>query len=244
LTRVSLKSLGCSLKVCLIINPSRITYEYLFQAATQRHLSPEDTDLIELTLTTIYELDKLLHLLRDRSESLDLMGIRLTWEEQRVGAWVDRRKILADLQSFLATHARWSPSAYDVKAKPEELPSSRRGSISSMVSMASVDSPVSTSSPTFSRSARFKLAELLSRDAAQFAGRVSSLRHSKISAAGKALDKLIDNSRKPVPEELLDEQDRLEEKGIDEMETVGKFAMNVVMQWRKYCLLLCGNYTC
>lgn len=204
-------------------------------------MSPEDTDLIELTLTTIYELDKLLHLLRDRSESLDLMGTRLTWEEQRVGAWADRRKILADLQSFLATRARWSPSVYEVMVKPDERPSSRRGSSSSMVSMASVDSPGSTSLTTFSRSARFKLAELLSRDAAQFAGRVSSLRHSKISVAGKALDKLIDNSRKPVPEELLDEQDRLEEKGINEMETIGKFAMNLVMQWRKYFNSHCGH---
>jgi hypothetical protein len=197
-------------------------------------LSPEDTDLIELTLTTIYELDKLLHLLRDRSENLDLLGTRLTWEEQRVGAWVDRRNILADLQSFLVTRARWSPSVYEAKTKAEEPPSTRRGSISSMTSIASVNSAVSASSPTFSRSARFKLAELLSRDAAQFAGRVSSLRHSRISAAGKSLDKLIDNSRKPVPEELLDEQDRLEENGITEMETIGKFAMNLVMQWRKY----------
>jgi hypothetical protein len=161
--------------------------------------------------------------------------MRLTWEEHRIGAWADRRKILADLQSFLLARARWSPAAYEVKAKPDE-PSTRRGSIGSMTSMASVDSAVSTtSSPAFSRSARFKLAELLSRDAAQFAVRVSTLRHSKISSAGKALDKLIDNSRKPVPEELLDEQDRLEEKGINEMETIGKFAMNLVMQWRKYC---------
>ncbi|KIJ70347.1 hypothetical protein HYDPIDRAFT_35741 [Hydnomerulius pinastri MD-312] len=198
------------------------------KAATQRHLSPEDTDLIELTLTTIYELDKLLHLLRDRSESLDLLGVRLTFEEQRNAAWTDLRKLLADIQTFLATRARWSPNIYEVMAKPEERPSARRGSIASMASDTSA-----TSGAGFSRTARFKLAELLSRDAAQFAGKVSALRHGKIAAAGKALDKLIDNSRKPVPEELLDEQDRLEEKGINEMEDVGKFVMNTVTQWRK-----------
>ncbi|KAH7916155.1 hypothetical protein BJ138DRAFT_1053407 [Hygrophoropsis aurantiaca] len=195
--------------------------------ATQRHLSPEDTDLIELTLTTIYELDKLLHLLRDRSENLELLSVRLTWEEQRQGAWADHRKILADIGSFLTTRARWSPAIYEVMVKPEEK-SGRRGSIASMASDSS-----GTSSAGFSRSARFKLAELLSRDAAQFAGRASSLRHGKISGSGKALDKLIDHSRKPVPEELLDEQDRLEEKGINEMENVGKFVMNMVTQWRK-----------
>ncbi|KAG1755966.1 hypothetical protein EDB19DRAFT_1925154 [Suillus lakei] len=200
----------------------------LTKAATQRHLSPEDTDVIELTLTTIYELDKLLHLLRDRSEHLDLLGIRLTWEEQRRAAWSDRTKILADIENFLTTRARWSPSIYEFMVKPEEKPSNRRGSVASMASDTSV-----TSNTGFSRSVRFKLAELLSRDSAQFAGRVSSLRHGKIAAAGKALDKLIDNSRRAVPEELLDEQDKLEDKGINEMEHIGKFIMNIVTQWRK-----------
>ncbi|KAG2158918.1 uncharacterized protein EDB93DRAFT_1325023 [Suillus bovinus] len=200
----------------------------LTKAATQRHLSPEDTDVIELTLTTIYELDKLLHLLRDRSENLDLLGIRLTWEEQRRAAWSDRQKILADIENFLTTRARWSPSIYEFMVKPEEKPSNRRGSVASMASDTSI-----TSNAGFSRSARFKLAELLSRDSAHFAGRVSSLRHGKVAAAGKALDKLIDNSRRAVPEELLDEQDKLEDKGINEMEHVGKFVMNVVTQWRK-----------
>ena len=199
-------------------------------------MSPEDTDLIELTLTTIYELDKLLHLLRDRSENLDLLGVRLTWEEHRIAAWADRRNIIADLKAFLENRARWSQLVYETTNRLEELPIlKRRGSITSI---ASVASDTSISSPGFSRSARFKLAELLSRDAAQFAGRVTTLRHGKITAAGKALDKLIDNSHKPVPEELLDEQDKLEEKGINDMEHIGKFVMNVVMQWRKYFIFL------
>ncbi|KAK7470919.1 hypothetical protein VKT23_002335 [Stygiomarasmius scandens] len=201
------------------------------RAATQRNLSPEDTDLIELTLTTIYDLDKLLHLLRDRSENLDLLGVRLTWEEHRKASWVDRRKILADLKTFLASRAHWSPAVYENSAILETTSEDhRRGSIGSI---ASVSSEMSINSPGFSRSTRFKLAELLSRDAASFASRVTSLRHGPVAASGKVLDKLIDNSRKPVPEELLDEQDKVEEKCINEMEAIGKFVMNAVMQWRK-----------
>lgn len=83
------------------------------------------------------------------------------------------------------------------------------------------------------------MAELLSRDAAQFAARVTSLRHGKITNAGKVLDKLIDHSRRPVPEVLLDEQDNLEEKGISDLEHIGKFVMSLVMQWRKYVIHLC-----
>jgi len=38
------------------------------------------------------------------------------------------------------------------------------------------------------------------------------------------LDKLIDHSRKPVPEVLLDEQDKLEEKGIAEWKTLASLS--------------------
>lgn len=187
--------------------------------------------MIELTLTTIYELDKLLHLLRDRSENLELLSVRLTWEENRIGSWKNRRGIIDDLNVFLMKRARWSPSIYDPSPMAEDVTmSSRRASVTSL---ASVGSDTTISVPSFSRSARFKLAELLSRDAAQFGGRITSLRHGKVPSAGKALDKLIENSRKPVPEVLLDEQDHLEEKS-NEMEHVGKFVMNLVMQWRKY----------
>jgi hypothetical protein len=205
---------------------------YLRPAATQRNLSPQDTDVIELTLTTIYELDKLLHLLRDRSEHLEMLGIRLTWEEYRQAGWKERRQIIEDLGAFAVTRARWNSTMYEPAQKVDDSHElARRGSVTSL---ASVASDLSVTSPAFSRSARFKLAEILSRDAAQFSGRVTSLRHGKVAAAGKALDRLIDQSRKPVPEELLDEQDHLEEKCIGELENIGKFTLALVMQWRKY----------
>lgn len=139
--------------------------------------------------------------------------------------------IIEDFTQFITKRARWNTSIYDNSTK-EEYPLARRGSINSFAS-ANSDSSVNVNSAAFSRSARFKLAELLSRDAAHFGSRVTALRHGRIASAGKALDKLIDISRAPVPEELLDEQDCLEEKGINELEQVGKFALSLVMQWRK-----------
>jgi hypothetical protein len=206
----------------------------LVAAATQRNLSPEDTDLIELTLTTIYELDKLLNLLRDRSENLDLLGIRLTWEEHRIASWVERRQIISDLKDFLTSKARWSAKIYEQPVLDSGSP--HLNPTGSLESLAISDATLSL--PGFSRGVRFKIAEHLSRDAAQFSSRVTALRHGGIAAASKALDKLIDNSRKPVPDILLDEQDRLEEGAINEMENLGKFVMHVVMQWRKYVFIL------
>lgn len=210
---------------------SAVLRSHHHEAATHRNLSPADTDVIESTLTTIFSLDKLLQLLRERSASLELLGTRLTWEEHRSAAWVERRQIIDDFTQFITKRARWSTSIYDNTAK-DDFPLPRRDSVNSFASAGS-DTSVNVNSVTFSRSARFKLAEMLSRDAAYFGSRVTALRHSKIASAGKALDKLIDISRAPVPEELLDEQDRLEEQGITELEQIGKFAMSLVMQWRK-----------
>lgn len=89
---------SCILRKILSVN--------LLVAATQRNLSREDTDLIEVTLTTLLALDRLLHLLRGRSENLDLMATRLTWEEQRMFVWSERQSIIADLQAFISTRAR------------------------------------------------------------------------------------------------------------------------------------------
>ena len=199
----------------------------------------------------MHELDKLLHLLRDRSDNLDLLSTRLTWEETRKIAWAELHGIVTDLQVFLRSRARWSPAVYERGESVEEPATSepppcttavapslrRRGSKASLASVAS-DS-TACSSLTLSRGERFKLAEVLSRDAAQFASRVSSLRHTKISAAGKALDKLIDDSRRPVPDVLLDEQDKLEDKGINEnlyAIIVGKAAMGNMLSTSKVVL--------
>ncbi|KAI5894093.1 uncharacterized protein SCHCODRAFT_02623709 [Schizophyllum commune H4-8] len=210
----------------------------LTKAATQRNLSPQDTDLIEITLTTIYALDKLLHLLRDRSDSLDLLGVRLTWEEHRSASWKERRQIIEDLANFLEARARWSASVYDTMQAaeahtPSPLSSPAPPRRNSITSIASSTLSNSQSISKLSRVTRFKQVEHLNREAAQFTGRITALRHGRVAAAGKVLDKLIDMSRRPVPEELLDEQDRLEERAITELEDVGKFAMDVVMQWRK-----------
>lgn len=131
---------------------------------------------------------------------------------------------MTDLRIFLSDRARWTTNIYRTGLST---------STSNLVSSSSSDSTSSDSSEPMSRSARFKLAEELSRDAAQFSSRVTSLRHGHVAASGKVLDKLIDNSRMPVPDPMLDEQDRLEEKCANDLEAIGKFTMLVVMQWKK-----------
>ncbi|KAL5527398.1 hypothetical protein ACEPAG_6189 [Sanghuangporus baumii] len=194
----------------------------LTKAATQRNLSPEDTDLIEITLTTLFRFDKLLHLLRDRSEQLDLFGTRLTWEEQRALAYSTRDDLLSQIQSFLDSRARWRADTYN-----NGLPTS-----SSSASLHTLSAAVQPHDP-FSRSARFKRSETLSREVVQLSSKVSALRHGPVLSSGKALDKLIEDGRRPVPDAALDEQDRVEEKCEKDLSRVGKFLMTVNLQWQK-----------
>lgn len=163
-------------------------------------------------------LDKLLHLLRSRGDTLELLGLRLTWEEQRIGGWKERTNLLDELRDFLVTRARWSPAAYERFATPN----------------SSGSAPASGDAAVLDRSLRYKHTELLSHDAAQFTGKVISLRNAHVNPSGKTLDRLIEASTKgPVPDQILDEQDRVEDQCINELDGLGKFAINTVMQWKR-----------
>ncbi|KAH8925295.1 hypothetical protein BT69DRAFT_1141173 [Atractiella rhizophila] len=76
-------------------------------AASKRNLSPKDTDLIDITLTTVFALDKLLHLLKDRRVRLDSLKLRLKWESEIVAY---RNELAAlfkvDIPKYLSK-ARW-----------------------------------------------------------------------------------------------------------------------------------------
>lgn len=185
-------------------------------ATSGKRLSAEDTDLIEVTLNTLIALDKLLHLLRSRSETLDLMGLRLTWEEKRIAAWQERRKILSDLNTFLDERARWSVQSA-MSASATETPSHKS---SASISVANLQSP------------RLRHAQALSHEAAQYGPKLVHLNQALVLPAGSALDKLIE--ARTVPEALLDEQDRVENSCDKDLEGLGKFAMSVVTQWQRF----------
>ena len=186
-------------------------------AATQRNLSAEDTDLIEITLTTLFALDRLLHLLRDRSEHLDLLDLRLTWEDNRVGAYSCRTSVLANIQTFLQQKARWNAGVYTTRFVPEKHDEPSR----------------EISAEVFAQTARHALAEGISRESLMLSGSITTLRDGHVAPAGKVLDELIDVTRKPVPDAMLDEQDRLEELCDRSLVSLGRFLQAVVMQWKR-----------
>jgi hypothetical protein len=193
-------------------------------AATQRDLSPKDTDLIEVTLDTLVALDKLFHLLRSRSDRLELLGLRLEWENQwRLGSFASQ-KIISDIREFVQTRTSWSPSVlHDMQSETSSL-------VNSNGDASKTSRDLST---TISRHPWYRQIETLSHEAATFSDRTVLLQETSVAASGKVLDKLIDLTPTPVPEVVLDEQEKLENTCNVELDNISNFVMSVVVQWRK-----------
>jgi hypothetical protein len=78
-------------------------------AVTQIPLTPPSTELVEVTLDLIVVVDRLLTLLRRRSELLELTKLRLQWDELRLSCYeeLDGMKMESDL--IVARKCEWLP---------------------------------------------------------------------------------------------------------------------------------------
>lgn len=72
-----------------------------------KDLSPADTTTIEITLTTLMALDRLMHLLRQKTHTLQILTIRVLWEAEYTTAtkWVEDGH--ARTTHFVMDEARW-----------------------------------------------------------------------------------------------------------------------------------------
>ncbi|KAI8370362.1 uncharacterized protein BYT42DRAFT_582060 [Radiomyces spectabilis] len=89
-----------------------------------KDLSPADTTTIEITLTTLTTLDKLMHSLRDKTYVLQVLTRRTAWEKeyQKAMAWLtDTDK---ELDEFLNGDARWQ--TVEEEASAAEIPKRER----------------------------------------------------------------------------------------------------------------------
>ena len=179
--------------------------------SSKRDLSNEDTDLLEVTLTTLLSLDRLLSLLRHRHQQLDLLTYRIRcvvripiltladlnsiyrWEEQLGLAWKEYRRILADLPPLIQ-RSRWTRPA--VATNPQ--------------------------STTFHES--------LSADLVAYTSHIDALLNSTIPAAAHHLDKIIDTSPVALPDSFLESQESLEDAAGDLTTGLGTFIGKVGRQ--------------
>jgi hypothetical protein len=84
-------------------------------AATLLPLTPPSTYLVSITLALILLIDKLLTLLRQRGDLLELTSLRLQWDMLRWGIVQETRKIKAEVDILVKEKQRWKP---DEDARP------------------------------------------------------------------------------------------------------------------------------
>ncbi|BGP17048.1 hypothetical protein JCM10213v2_005057 [Rhodosporidiobolus nylandii] len=203
-------------------------------------LSPRDTDLIELTLTTLFSVDKLLHLLRDRRKALGLLGYRLQWEDATAAAWGAHEQLADDLLPAFLEKARWTlPAAMSSPSRhasddptPEIPPSASTSSLSASTTSRrlSVLDSASTSGSAMSRTLK---SQMLSLSLSQLTSYLRTLSSTAVPASATLLDKLIDTSPAPLPDSFLDEQDRLELEIAKTTKGCRSFAEGMVRQWKE-----------
>ena len=216
-------------------------------------MSPQDTDLVELALGTLYALDKLLILLHSRKNHLDLLGARIEWEEQRAESWKEYYVLDADVEDVVKHKAQWLGSAAGQESAEQNGHASRRegsqgshdevGDLTTSTSASStrIKSSASTSldaashskvSSRTKRSVTASLAqcELLQVETSKLRVRIKRWSDRNVSATGRAMDSLIDHCQ--VPDALLDEQDRLE-NGVEELGGKLHFLLALWEQWKR-----------
>ncbi|CDW97892.1 hypothetical protein, partial [Sporisorium scitamineum] len=179
------------------------------KAVSKRHLSGPDTDLLELALETVFALDKLLRLLRDRRREHDLTELRLQWETLIRLSWLDVVELRRDIEAFERKCKALAAPRVDVTDSPPPVVDPLQANEGQHTS---VDSPNDATKQRMSRStsSSSRLAsESLKLETSRLVLRIRSFDTEKARPAGKLLDLLID--QRQVPEKLIDEQEKLED---------------------------------
>ncbi|OBZ91436.1 hypothetical protein A0J61_00500 [Choanephora cucurbitarum] len=85
----------------------------LLTVSAEHHLSPADASTIEITLTTLNILNRLMSLLRTRSKIIDTLRIRILWESMLEAAtfWIEQKN--TDITAFMDGKARWKETGED-----------------------------------------------------------------------------------------------------------------------------------
>lgn len=78
----------------------------------QQELSPADTTTIEITLTTLTALDKLIHALRKKQRDVQIVRRRVAWETAYEASMVWLKETHAQVNAFVES-SRWMPPEQD-----------------------------------------------------------------------------------------------------------------------------------
>jgi len=191
-------------------------------SATDRAMSLEDVNIIEVALETLFAFDTLRHLFKQRSRHLDLYAIRLQWHALLDSAQKDSQALATELPKFLAK-ARWS-------LQPNGA--ARRQNRFSPTSKNQTSHSTKRGSQTSSSMSRQMRNDIIMLELARHTQRIHTLTHSTIANSGKVLDRLMDVSHVRLPDVFLDLQEQLEESVSKLCDGLTPFLTALVAQWK------------
>ncbi|KAI9247667.1 hypothetical protein BDA99DRAFT_565040 [Phascolomyces articulosus] len=85
-----------------------------------KDLSPADTTTIEITLTTLTSLEKLMHSLRQKSYDLNVLTQRTAWEGELSKCHTWLKEADKEVEEFVRGNARWQADEDDLHSDMEE----------------------------------------------------------------------------------------------------------------------------
>lgn len=202
--------------------------------ASEREMSPDDTDIIEIAVQTLVALDALLRMLTSRRKALDLLRARIMWEQQRKRCWTFYSPLAHDLDTFVESKSRWSTSVYRRSIESNVATSSTASLTTPLLSSsshASISSVATSGGTTPSGHHHVRqLAASLKTESAMLARRCFFFANELVPLAGRRLDDIIELNK--VPETFLDEQDRLEDLA-ESIKSRQLFVVQLNLQWVK-----------
>ena len=205
-------------------------------AASSKTMTQRDTDIVELALSALTVLDKGRHLIRQRSKMLDLVALRMKWEEQKATVTKELAALSLDVNKFVSK-ARWM--------LPEDATARRRrismqaktvkSPLRNMITNGRLGAPAEASplggGSTSSTMARRMRLDILNLDLARNTQRIHSLSQASIVYLGRTLDKFIDTSTVRLPDAFLDQQEELENRISALTVNLTAFLLAMVKQW-------------
>lgn len=197
-------------------------------------MSPSDTDLVEVALETLVALEKLRNILAARHEAINVLAARLNWESARRIFYIAYAPLADDVDAFVTTKARWSPSVYSSNLPPgphSPDPSAhlaKAETTSSPILQEAHHSAQSTKRAAKTNRSHLLLAEILSLESQRLLSRIDTLRNGLAARTGQDLDSIIILLK--VPDPFLDEQDRIDGL-VEDLGSKATFLRDLIKQW-------------
>ncbi|CAO1632057.1 unnamed protein product [Parajaminaea phylloscopi] len=201
---------------------------HLAKASSERNMSPEDTDIIEVALETLVAIERLRVALSSREYSLRLLRAELSWEQTRRSCCEAFVPLILTSNELVRKQLRWSPQLYEHSSLPTSSSLDEQLNVEANVDVAKTSTSSRPEACSIGSVDTETMHRQLASEAEQIFAQASVFASMLVPASSEALDAVIEIHK--APEILLDEQDHIEDLATM-IDTRTRFARELLTQW-------------